>query len=70
MTDWDLLEEKIEASGLKRSYIYDKLGISRYAWSKRHSRKSDFTASEILTLCDILRITKLSEREQIFFAKL
>lgn len=70
MTDWDLLEQKIEESGLKRSFIYEKLGISRYAWSKRRSRNSDFTASEILTLCEILHITKLSEREQIFFAKL
>lgn len=69
MTDWDLLEQKIEESGLKRSFIYEKLGISRYAWSKRRSKSSDFTASEILTLCEILHITKLSEREQIFFAK-
>lgn len=69
MTDWKLLEQKIDESGLKRSFIYEKLGISRYAWSKRKSNDIDFKAGEIMTLCEILHITKLSEREQIFFAK-
>lgn len=68
MTDWDMLEKRIEESGLRRAFIYDSLGITRSAWSHKRSGRTDFTASQIQTLCKILHITRLSEKEQIFFA--
>lgn len=69
MTNSTLLDAKIKASGLKRGFIAEKLGIS-YDWLKK---KIDgivpFKAYEIQILCDILNITDLQEKEQIFFAQ-
>lgn len=69
MTNWELLDKKIEESGLRRAFIYEKLGITRSAWAHKRSGKSDFTAAQIQTLCETLHITRLSEKEQIFFAR-
>ena len=69
MTNWELLDKKIEESGLRRAFIYERLGITRSAWSHKRSGRTDFTASQIQTLCEVLHITRLSEKEQIFFAR-
>lgn len=70
MTDTTLLKLKIEDMGLKQSYIQKKLGISRSSWWMKRNGTADLTAEEIAILCDILRITSLREKEQIFFAKM
>ena len=70
MTNWELLDKKIEESGLRRGFIYERLGISRSAWSQKRNGRADFSASQIQALCEILHITKLSEKERIFFANL
>lgn len=63
-----LLVEKIKESGLKREYLASKLGITRQAFLNKVNRKTDFTAREIKILCKELNITKLTEKEEIFFA--
>lgn len=68
MTNVDLLKEKVASSGLKNTYIAERLGISRAAWYKKLKGKSPFKAEEIKALCDVLRITSLREREDIFFS--
>ena len=70
MTNWELLDRKIEESGLRRAFIYESLGITRSAWSHKRHGRTEFTAAQIQTLCEILHITRLSEKEHIFFAKL
>ncbi len=70
MTNTALLREKIASLGISEKFIYEKLGISRFTWYKKRDGESDFKVSEIITLCEILHITSLREREQIFFAKL
>lgn len=68
MTDTKELERIIEESGLKKSYIAKALNLSRTGlWSKINN-KTDFTTTEIETLCQILKITKLSDRHRIFFS--
>lgn len=69
MTDWDALERKVDESGLRRAYVYKSIGITRSGWNHKKKNKSDFKPVQISALCDVLRITKLSEKEQIFFAK-
>lgn len=69
MTDWELLEKKIDESGLRRSFVYERVGITRSGWNHKKKSKGDFSPTQILRLCEVLHITKLSEREQIFFAK-
>lgn len=69
MTDTDLLKEKIKKSGLKIGFIVERLGTS-YAWfNKKLENQKDFNAFEIQTLCDVLDISDLAEKDRIFFAK-
>ena len=68
MTNTSLLDEYIKRSGLKKSYIIKALDISRYGFSLKCNNKIEFKASEIETLCNLLKIgTK--DRMAIFFAK-
>lgn len=68
MTNTSLLKELIAKSGYKLDYIATKLGKSRQALSCKINNKTEFTASEIETLCDILGI-ETEARMAIFFAK-
>lgn len=67
MIDSALLENKIQESGLKKTYIADCLGLSRTSFYKKLNNESEFTASQIGKLCKILAITRLTEKETIFF---
>lgn len=69
MTDTGLLTDKIDESGLKRSFIAEKLGLSPYGLSKKINNESEFKGSEIKLLCQILNIKSLKEKEAIFFAE-
>lgn len=69
MTDTELLTSKIDESGLKRSFIAEKLGLSPYGLSKKINNENEFKGSEIKLLCQILNIKSLKEKEAIFFAE-
>ena len=69
MTDTKLLEEKIAASGYKKSYIAKAIGLkSAYGLAKKIRNENEFKAGEINALCEILKISSLREKEKIFFA--
>ena len=68
MTNSALLSDKIKQSGLKLGFIAEKLDIS-YPWLKRKiTAEVPFKAYEIQILCDLLQITDLAEKDEIFFA--
>lgn len=68
MTNSSLLEDKIQHSGFFKGWIMKQLGIKSYATLRaKIKNQSEFTASEIDKLCDILNLNK-SQREAIFFA--
>ena len=67
MVNSQLLDARIEKSGLKYSYIYETLGISRTAFLKKRNNKYPFRGAEIYTLCDLLKIPE-DEKMAIFFA--
>ena len=69
MVNTELLKEKIKASGLKIEYIAEQLGVSRQSFYNKANNRVEFTSSEVVTVCNILSITKLTEKETIFFAK-
>lgn len=69
MTNIKKLEDVIKKSGLKKGFLAESIGLSRQAFSKKCKNESLFTSEEIKGLCELLNITKLSEKEQIFFAK-
>lgn len=67
MVDTQLLDNAINESGLKRSYLADKLGISVQSLRLKMNNKYDFRSNEVITLCQELNITKLTDKEKIFF---
>ena len=69
LTNTDLLKKKIKESGLKLGFIADKLGVSRPTLRTRIEGESDFRVYEIVLLCELLNITSLQEKNDIFFAK-
>ena len=68
MTNTELLNQKIELSGYKRSFIAKRLGLSAYGLAKKIQNETEFKASEINALCVLLNIVSPEEKEAIFFA--
>ena len=68
MTDVKKLKMRVRDSGLKASFIAEKLNVSRSGWYRKLNGRSKFTAEQIQIMCDILHITSLREKEEIFFA--
>lgn len=68
MTNTILLLEKIEASGYKRVYLAKMLGITTVALGNKIHNRTEFKASEILKLCEALKIENTADKEKIFFA--
>lgn len=68
MTNTGLLNEYIEKSGYKRAFIAKALGITAYGLALKVNNKSEFKASEMSILCDLLNISA-KDKEAIFFAK-
>lgn len=68
MTNTSLLIEYIEKSGYKRSYIAKRMGLSSYTLAMKINNESEFRASEIDTLCELMDIDT-DARMAIFFAK-
>lgn len=68
MTDTKELDRVIQESGLMKSYIAGKLGISLYSFQMKRENKRQFTAEQIKILCEVLNIKSLREKEKIFFA--
>lgn len=70
MTNTKLLEEKIKDSGYKKSYIAKAIGLkSAFGLAKKIKNETEFKASEINRLCEILKIETLEEKNDIFFAE-
>jgi hypothetical protein len=67
MTNTTLLQEYIDKSGYKKSFIAKALCITAYALSMKINGKSEFKASEIDILCKLLNIG-IKDRMRIFFA--
>lgn len=67
MVDRYMLEKVLKDSGLKRDYIAEQLGITRYSLLRKVKGDSEFTASELAALKNVLRLTQGSFR-RIFFA--
>lgn len=67
MTDTVRLNEEIKRSGLKKGWIAAELGLSNYGFLRKINNESQFKAGEIKGLCQLLKITSLKKRDEIFF---
>ncbi len=68
MTNTFLLNYMIKEKGYKIGYIAEKMNLSRAGLYNKINGKSEFFASEIQCISDILNLD-LQEREKIFFNK-
>lgn len=68
MVNSELLELKIRQSGKTKTYLSSKIGRTIQNLNLKINNKYDFLSSEVDTLCKELNITKLTEKESIFFA--
>ena len=69
MVDTQLLDKRISESGKGKGYLSGKLGISIQSFRLKRTNVYPFTTDEVTKLCDELNITKLSDKERLFFAK-
>lgn len=69
MVNTELLENAIRSSGKRKSYLAEKIGCTIQSFRMRCTNKYDFKSSDIDTLCYELGISKLTDKEKIFFAK-
>ena len=67
MTNTALLESIIAGSGLKKNYIAKNLGITPEPLIRKIKNASEFKASEIDKLCQLLAIVDPKMREAVFF---
>lgn len=68
MTDVKMLEKKINNSGLSHTAIAAALNVSMPTYYSRKTGRSEFTASEIVKVMKVLKLTK-EERDAIFFGE-
>ena len=67
MVDTEKLKTAITDSGMKRTAIAQRLGISLHAFTNKVNNKSEFKVPEVLKLETILSLNEAKTRE-IFFA--
>ena len=68
MTDTAKLNGAIGASGLKKSFIAKRLGLSLKGLQNKLENNSEFKASEIVLFQELLKIDD-ETRDQIFLGK-
>lgn len=66
MTNTNLLRKKIDESGYKLRFVASKLGITYQGFLKKINNETEFKASEMQILRELLNLTD-AEFEQIFF---
>ena len=66
MVNTELLRHKIDESGLKITFICEKLNITPQAFYKRLDSKSDWSFTQVMTLKGLLRLDD-SDVNDIFF---
>ena len=67
MTNTLLLEMAIRRAKLTKKEVAHKLGLTFMGLHKKINNVTEFKASEISKLYEILNLTSLEEQQQIFF---
>lgn len=67
MTDTVKLREAISQKGIKYCFVAKHLGLSQYGLQKKIENDTEFKASEINKVMELLSLSP-AERDAIFFA--
>lgn len=68
MVNTEMLEERIAQSGKTKSFLAEKIGCTIQTFRNKCINNTEFKVSEVNILCDELSITRLTDKEKIFFA--
>lgn len=68
MTNTTLLRQKIDESGYKLQFLAEKCGLTYYGLMKKVNNETEFKASEIKVLKELLKLTN-EEANKIFLPK-
>lgn len=68
MVDTQYLDFFITESGKTKTHLAKQIGCSRQYFRMKCNNKAPFTVDEANILCRELNITKLTDKERIFFA--
>lgn len=68
MTNTEMLEDLIRQKGIKKSFLAEKLGVTRQTFDSYLKNRSEFRVSQVNTLCEVLGIEDPAIKEAIFFA--
>lgn len=63
--DMELLQKKIEDSGLKQKYLAEQLGISRFGFAEKMKNPDRWKVVEVVKMTKVLNLSK-SESKKIF----
>lgn len=63
--DVELLREKVKDSGMKIKPLAKAVGFTREGFYKKLDRRTEWTPSQILVLCEYLRLSE-DDRRKIF----
>ena len=66
VTNTNLLRQKITESGYKLQYVAEQLSLTYFGFMKKVNNETEFKASEISTLKNLLHLTD-EEANAIFF---
>lgn len=66
MVNTQLLDERIDASGLKVGFIVNSIGLSRQGFDKKRKGKTPFRVAEIYVLTDLLKLSD-DDKNKIFY---
>lgn len=67
MTNTEELKKRIDASGITKTHIAYRLGVSRPTLLSKLRGETPFDVSQAATLCEVLHIDDPEERDAIFF---
>lgn len=67
MTNAELLRKKMEEKGITFTFLALKIGITREALYNKLNNETEFKASEITVISNVLQLSG-AERDSIFFA--
>ena len=66
MTNTTLLRQKIDKSGYKLQFLAEKCGLTYFGFMKKVNNETEFKASEVMILKELLHLTD-DEVMEIFF---
>lgn len=69
MTDSNALRDMIKKSGFKLKFVAEQIGLTTYGLQLKIDNKNEFKTGEISALCELLKISDLKTKENIFFRK-